>query len=223
MNSDFKNIFLNQQKCIFSISFIIIILFYFQYHSTLNISLTPYQFYEKSKKCTAVKKTIGNRVLQPSKFLSEKTIDEYESMIFSDDFLLNNDQIYGYDFEHTLFKKDQTARNLRNFFLQQNCLLHCPAESKGVNVPSLLFGTGSSTFILHVEDYHLAAINYLHWGDPKVWYVIPETHIKEVHELIKNYMATTISITKNVPISLNTKHALYHQKFYAITIYHSEE
>jgi len=46
-------------------------------------------------------------------------------------------------------------------------------ELKGINSTYLYIGSWKSTFAWHKEDYDLAAINYLHYGKPKLWYSIP--------------------------------------------------
>lgn len=43
----------------------------------------------------------------------------------------------------------------------------------GVVVPWLYIGMCFSSFCWHVEDHHLYSLNYLHWGDPKMWYGVP--------------------------------------------------
>jgi hypothetical protein len=45
----------------------------------------------------------------------------------------------------------------------------------GIHTPFLYFGSWKTFFMLHVEDAFLGSINYLHYGEPKVWYVVPQS------------------------------------------------
>ena len=44
----------------------------------------------------------------------------------------------------------------------------------GINVPWVYVGMKYSTFCWHFEDLMLPSINYNHWGNPKLWYGVPE-------------------------------------------------
>ncbi|CAK7357410.1 unnamed protein product [Dovyalis caffra] len=40
----------------------------------------------------------------------------------------------------------------------------------------------------HVEDHHLYSLNYLHWGDPKVWYGVPESHASNLEDAMRKHL-----------------------------------
>lgn len=40
----------------------------------------------------------------------------------------------------------------------------------------------------HVEDHHLYSLNYLHWGDPKIWYGVPGTHASALEAAMKKHL-----------------------------------
>uniref|UniRef100_A0A1J3FEE0 Putative lysine-specific demethylase JMJ14 n=1 Tax=Noccaea caerulescens TaxID=107243 RepID=A0A1J3FEE0_NOCCA len=58
-------------------------------------------------------------------------------------------------------------------------------DISGVIVPWLYVGMCFSTFCWHVEDHHLYSLNYLHTGDPKVWYGIPGNHASSFENVMK--------------------------------------
>ncbi|KAL1205309.1 Lysine-specific demethylase JMJ14 [Cardamine amara subsp. amara] len=58
-------------------------------------------------------------------------------------------------------------------------------DISGVIVPWLYVGMCFSTFCWHVEDHHLYSLNYLHTGDPKVWYGIPGNHAASFENAMK--------------------------------------
>ena len=43
---------------------------------------------------------------------------------------------------------------------------------QGVTNSYCYIGTHGTCFPLHTEDMDLGAVNYLHWGKPKVWYIV---------------------------------------------------
>ncbi|XP_072989333.1 lysine-specific demethylase JMJ18-like isoform X2 [Typha latifolia] len=64
--------------------------------------------------------------------------------------------------------------NLNNFpRLPGSILSFESGDISGVLVPWLYIGMCFSSFCWHVEDHHFYSMNYMHWGDPKVWYGVP--------------------------------------------------
>ncbi|KAK8953442.1 putative lysine-specific demethylase JMJ14 [Platanthera guangdongensis] len=77
--------------------------------------------------------------------------------------------------------------NLNNFPRLPGSVLSFESEDiSGVLVPWLYVGMCFSSFCWHVEDHHLYSLNYLHWGDPKVWYGVPGEAAEELEEAMKN-------------------------------------
>ena len=56
----------------------------------------------------------------------------------------------------------------------------------GINVPWIYYGMIFSTFCWHIEDLSLYSVNYLHDGEPKVWYSIPAKDKEKYDNLVKN-------------------------------------
>ena len=56
-----------------------------------------------------------------------------------------------------------------------------PQIVKGVTKPYCYIGTWKAFFSWHKEDLDLSAINYIHEGEPKIWYSIApnEAHFLE--------------------------------------------
>ncbi|KAF8413477.1 hypothetical protein HHK36_001464 [Tetracentron sinense] len=40
----------------------------------------------------------------------------------------------------------------------------------------------------HVEDHHLYSLNYLHWGDPKLWYGVPGSHSSKLEHAMRKHL-----------------------------------
>ncbi|XP_013863535.1 lysine-specific demethylase 4A isoform X2 [Austrofundulus limnaeus] len=122
------------------------------------------------------------------KFRSPKyaNFDELERKFWKD--LTLNPPLYGADVSGTLYDPDVAEWN----FSHLNTILDTvESESgikiKGVNRPNLYFGMWKSAFAWHTEDMDLYRINYLHYGEPKSWYVVPPEHGKRLERLARGF------------------------------------
>uniref|UniRef100_A0A8C6MEM0 [histone H3]-trimethyl-L-lysine(9) demethylase n=1 Tax=Nothobranchius furzeri TaxID=105023 RepID=A0A8C6MEM0_NOTFU len=99
-----------------------------------------------------------------------------------------NPPLYGADVSGTLYDPDVTEWNISCL----NTILdtvenESGVKIKGVNTPYLYFGMWKSAFAWHTEDMDLYSINYLHYGEPKSWYVVPPEHGKRLERLAKGF------------------------------------
>ncbi|XAR65571.1 hypothetical protein NMG60_11009733 [Bertholletia excelsa] len=79
--------------------------------------------------------------------------------------------------------------NLNNLpRLPGSILCYEGCDISGVLVPWLYVGMCFSTFCWHVEDHHLYSLNYLHWGDPKVWYGVPGSHASDLENAMRKHL-----------------------------------
>lgn len=127
--------------------------------------------------------------------------------------------IYGADMKGSLFPEDLYHWNVSRLS-EQNLLKYLGVDVDGVNTPYLYFGMWKAMFSWHTEDMDLFSINYLHFGEPKRWYCIPEgeryrfeqlaiSHFPEIEKACKHFLRhkTTMispSIVKAASISIYT-------------------
>lgn len=77
----------------------------------------------------------------------------------------------------TLLKQfTDDPENTWNVSNLNNLLSSVDIAVPGVTTPYLYFGMYKATFAWHVEDMDLFSINYIHFGAPKIWYVVPPEH-----------------------------------------------
>ncbi|CAL8256018.1 unnamed protein product [Merluccius merluccius] len=113
-------------------------------------------------------------------------IEELERKFWKN--LTFNPPLYGADVPGTLYDIDVSEWNIGNL----NTILDTVEDEsgikiKGVNTPYLYFGMWKSTFAWHTEDMDLYSINYLHFGEPKSWYVVPPEQGKRLERLAKGF------------------------------------
>ncbi|XP_072246300.1 lysine-specific demethylase 4A isoform X2 [Leuresthes tenuis] len=122
------------------------------------------------------------------KFSSPRYVDydELERKFWRN--LTFNPPLYGADVSGTLYDPNVTEWNVGHL----NTILDTvQSESgikiKGVTTPYLYFGMWKSAFAWHTEDMDLYSINYLHYGEPKSWYVVPPEHGRRLERLAKGF------------------------------------
>lgn len=90
--------------------------------------------------------------------------------------------LYGADTPQSFFDEDLPfGWNLRN--LGDLLKKHVVPKIPGVTHPMTYFGMWKAFFAWHLEDADLLSINYLHFGEPKVWYCVSPSD-KEKFELM---------------------------------------
>lgn len=62
-------------------------------------------------------------------------------------------------------------------------------EYLGVNRAMLLIAGPHTCFFWHDEDMELAAINYMHWGAPKIWIIVHRKSTEDFRIKLKNDFA----------------------------------
>lgn len=91
--------------------------------------------------------------------------------------------------------------NLNNFpRLPGSVLSFEGSDISGVLVPWLYVGMCFSSFCWHVEDHHLYSLNYLHFGDSKIWYGVPGSHASALEGAMKKHLP---DLFEEVPNLLN--------------------
>lgn len=61
----------------------------------------------------------------------------------------------------------------------------------------------------HVEDHHLYSLNYLHLGDPKVWYGVPGSHATALESAMRKHMPDLFEEQPNLLNELVLCYMLY--------------
>lgn len=114
-----------------------------------------------------------------------KDLNENERQIYEGLQWRGKSYLYGSDVAGSLFRKDskfpwnlQSLKSVLNDGLGRKTL-------KGITEPYLYIGGYATMFAWHVEDYNLPSINFLHFGEPKIWYVISREDYKKFEKFVK--------------------------------------
>lgn len=99
------------------------------------------------------------------------------------------DPIYGADLPGTLFESSKSSWNVNSLHSLLTLLTENDYNNKlpGITNAMLYFGCWRAMFAFHVEDMNLYSINYLHFGESKSWYSIPERDSKRFENLCDSY------------------------------------
>jgi hypothetical protein len=90
-----------------------------------------------------------------------------------------NPVLYGADMPGSLFDEDLEVWNLAKL---PSLLQLLPTKLAGINDPYIYFGMWKAAFAWHVEDMELYSINYLHYGEPKAWYSVPQAEMAKFEQ-----------------------------------------
>ncbi len=124
-------------------------------------------------------------------------IDDLEAIYWSSIYRLQ--PMYGADVAGSLTDEDQLVCNISKL---RSTLSDVLADENirigGVNTPYLYFGAWATTFAWHVEDMDLYSINYLHFGEPKVWYCIPPAFARKFEAFAREHFKADFLDCQNV-------------------------
>lgn len=112
--------------------------------------------------------------------------DELERKFWKN--LTFNPPLYGADVSGSLYDQDVAEWNIGGLHTILDAVeTESDMKTNMINRPHLHFGMWKSALAWHTEDMDLYSINYLHFGDPKSWYVVPPEHGRRLERLAKGF------------------------------------
>uniref|UniRef100_A0A914Y5A0 Uncharacterized protein n=1 Tax=Panagrolaimus superbus TaxID=310955 RepID=A0A914Y5A0_9BILA len=101
--------------------------------------------------------------------------------------------------------------NLNNLpIASQSAFYHLEENISGMTIPWVYVGMCFSLFCWHVEDHWTYSINYMHEGETKVWYGIPEKHASKFDYLMRQ---TAPELFEEHPDLLHHMSTMAHPQF----------
>lgn len=133
-------------------------------------------------------KTFQKNITPSPKLSVEEKEDLTLEMLFKEEKL----RPYVVDQVHSLFPKRSNVMNLNEFTYAES-LLHAKIveDIRGIQKSNIYIGQFYTVFSFHLEFFDLGAVNFLHWGDEKIWYIVPHTDQEKLENLM-NYFGTTL-------------------------------
>lgn len=127
------------------------------------------------------------------------TVEEKEDLIWKK--LFKEEEVWPYmvDQELSLFPKQCKVMNLNKFTYAESILHSKTVEYiKGIQKSTAYIGQFYTVFAFHIEFFDLFAINFLHCGDEKIWYVVPHTEQEKLENLMNHFGISLGSICDKV-------------------------
>ena len=77
-------------------------------------------------------------------------------------------------------------------------------QLSGITAPWLYFGMLFSSFCWHNEDNYLYSINYMHWGEGKVWYAVPGGATDKIEQAFRDSMPELFASSPDLLFHITT-------------------
>jgi hypothetical protein len=105
----------------------------------------------------------------------------------------------------SLFRDEDIPWNIAKICTELNIVSQ---NIPGVTDPYLYIGNYPTLFPWHVEDLDLLSVNYIHFGSPKKWWVVPEKHFEK-------FKLRAVELAKHYCLPVTCKEFLRHKGFIA--------
>lgn len=99
--------------------------------------------------------------------------------------------VYAMDNNISRFPEEFQFWNLNKLTAAQS-IIHNGHTIPGVNSPYVNYGMKNASFGIHCEDSNMASINFLHEGEPRTWYSVPQSCAEKLENLVQTWVPRTI-------------------------------